>query len=181
MTEEQPYTLVETRPGFEIRHYPDYVLVQVTTKGEFSAAASMAFRPLVNYISGSNQTREKFAMTAPVIHSPDKSAQTHVVSFVLPKDVSIKDIPLPSDAQVSTIHVDAHFAAAVKFRGLASFEHFNTLGSRLLVDVKSAGLEVAGDPYYARFDPPWKPGFLRRNEAIVALAGYPSKGNNEHK
>jgi hypothetical protein len=115
-------------------------------------------------------------MTAPVIHAPDKASEVHVVSFVLPKDVSIKDLPLPSDAQVSRHHVDAHYAAAVKFRGLASFEHFNSLGNQLLVDVKSAGLEVAGDPYYARFDPPWKPGFLRRNEAIVALAGYPSKG-----
>jgi hypothetical protein len=93
MTEEQPYTLVKKTREFEIRHYPSYVLIQVVTKGEFSRAASMAFRPLVNYISGSNQTNEKFAMTAPVIHSPDKSAQTHVVSFVLPKDVSIKDIP----------------------------------------------------------------------------------------
>jgi len=176
MTEEQPYTLVKKTPTFEIRHYPSYVLVQVTTRGEFSRAASMAFNPLVNYISGRNETREKFAMTAPVIHAPDRSADNHVVSFVLPKDVSIKDLPLPSDARVSRHHVDAHYAAAVKFRGLANFEHFNTLGNQLLADVKSAGLEVAGDPYYARFDPPWKPGFLRRNEAIVALAGYPSKG-----
>jgi hypothetical protein len=176
MTEEQPYTLVKKTPSFEIRHYPSYVLVQVTTRGEFSRAASMAFSPLVNYISGRNESREKFAMTAPVIHAPDKASAVHVVSFVLPKDVSIKDLPLPSDAQVSRHHVDAHYAAAVKFRGLASFEHFNSLGNQLLVDVKSAGLEVAGDPYYARFDPPWKPGFLRRNEAIVALAGYPSKG-----
>lgn len=176
MTEEQPYTTVQKTREFEIRHYPSYVLVQVTTKGEFSRAASMAFRPLVNYISGRNQTNEKFAMTAPVIHSPDKAAETHVVSFVLPKDVSIKDIPLPSDSQVSALQVDAHYAAAVKFRGLADFEHFHSLGSQLLVDVKSAGLDAAGDLYYARFDPPWKPGFLRRNEAIVALAGYPTKG-----
>ena len=176
MTEEQPYTVVDKTPAFEIRHYPSYVLVQVKTKGEFSRAANMAFSPLVNYISGRNESREKFAMTAPVIHAPDKAAENHIVSFVLPKDVSIKDIPLPTDAQVSTIHVDAHYAAAVKFRGLANYEHFNSLGNQLLVDVKSAGLDVAGNPYYARFDPPWKPGFLRRNEAIVALVGYPSKG-----
>jgi site-specific DNA-cytosine methylase len=33
-------------------------------------------------------------MTAPVIHAPDQDAKRHTVSFVLPKDVSIKDIPL---------------------------------------------------------------------------------------
>ena len=174
MTEEQPYTLVSKNSDFEIRHYPSYVLIQVQTKGEFSRAASMAFSPLVNYISGRNQTREKFAMTAPVIHAPDKAAETHVVSFVLPKNVSIKDIPLPQDAQVSSLHVDAHYAAAVKFRGLANYEHFKSYGDKLVTAVKSAGLTPDGDPYYARFDPPWKPGVFRRNEAIIALKNYPA-------
>jgi len=177
MTEEQPFTLIAKYPGFEVRHYPTYVLVQVETKGEFSSAASRAFRPLVNYISGNNKAQEKFAMTAPVLHAPDKKAVNHTVSFVLPKNVSLKDLPIPMDAQVSTVEVPGHFAAATKFRGLAGYEHFKSLGDQLTVDVKSAGLEAVGDPYYARFDPPWKPGFLRRNEAIVALVGYPSKGN----
>ena len=173
MTEEQPYTLVSKEKGFEIRHYPSYVLIQVQTQGEFSRAASMAFSPLVNYISGRNQTREKFAMTAPVIHAPDREAKNHTVSFVLPKDVSIKDIPLPADAQVSSVHVDGHYAAAIKFRGIANYEHFKSYGDKLLDSLKAAGLTADGDPYYARFDPPWKPGMLRRNEAIVALKNYP--------
>ena len=176
MTEQQPFTLIASYPGFEVRHYPTYVLVQVETKGEFSSAASRAFRPLVNYISGNNRSAEKFAMTAPVLHAPDKKATDHVVSFVLPKDVSIKDLPLPVDAQVTTKEVQGHFAAAVRFRGLADYENFKSLGDQLIVDVKNAGLKAVGDPYYARFDPPWKPGFLRRNEAIIALDGYPSKG-----
>jgi hypothetical protein len=172
MTQEQPYTLISKRQGFEIRYYPSYVLIQVETKGEFSRAATMAFSPLVNYISGRNQTGEKFAMTAPVLHAPDTAATTHIVSFVLPKDVSIKDIPLPKDAKVSTVQVDAHYAAAIKFRGLASYEHFNSFGEKLLSAVKAEGLATDGSPYYARFDPPWKPGILRRNEAIVALKNF---------
>ena len=114
-------------------------------------------------------------MTAPVLHAPNDKKQTHLVSFVLPKDVSLKDLPIPLDAQVSTQVVDAHYAAAVSFRGLANYEHFKKLGDQLVAEVKAAGLLPAGDPYYARFDPPWKPGFLRRNEALVAITGYPSK------
>jgi hypothetical protein len=112
-------------------------------------------------------------MTAPVIHAPDKDAKIHVVSFVLPKDVSIKDIPLPADAQVSTIQVDPHYAAAIKFRGLANYEHFKSFGDKLLKSINAEGLSADGEPYYARFDPPWKPGILRRNEAIVSLKNYP--------
>ena len=176
MTEEQPYDVVAKLPGFEVRHYPKYVLVQVKTTGEFESAASRAFRPLVNYISGRNKDQTKFAMTAPVIHAPNKTATEHAVSFVLPAGTSIKDIPLPLDAEVKCIEVAPHYAAAIKFRGLASYQHFNTLGKQLKNAVESAGLTTVGDPYYARFEPPWKPGFLRHNEAILALTGYPPKG-----
>jgi hypothetical protein len=172
MTAEQPYTTIKKYPEFEIRHYPSYVLIQVKAKGEFSRAASMAFRPLVNYISGSNQTREKFAMTAPVLHAPEKDFKSHVVSFVLPEGVSVKDLPIPADAQVTVQNVDAHYAAAHRFRGMASEEHFKSFGERLADQVKTAGLKADGDVFYARYDPPWKPGILRRNEAIIALKNY---------
>lgn len=40
----------------------------------------------------------------------------------------------------------------------------------LLAAVRRAGLEPVGGVYFARFDPPWKPGFLKHNEALVAVA-----------
>ena len=172
MTAEQPYKVIKKFPKFEIRHYPGYVLINVKAKGEFSRAASMAFSPLVNYISGRNETREKFAMTAPVLHAPDQDFKSHVVSFVLPEGVSVQDLPLPVDAQVSVENVEAHYAAAVRFRGMASEDHFKSFGEKLTAEVKAAGLEADGDAFYARYDPPWKPGILRRNEAIVALKNY---------
>jgi len=172
MTAEQPYTTIKKYPGFEIRHYPSYVLIQVKTEGEFSRAANMAFSPLVSYISGRNETREKFAMTAPVLHAPEKDFKSHVVSFVLPEGVTVKDLPLPADAQVTVQNVDAHYAAATRFRGMASEGHFKSYGEKLEAEVKASGLEVDGDVFYARYDPPWKPGILRRNEAIIALKNY---------
>jgi len=176
MTEHQPYELVAKIDGCEIRYYPKYVLIQVSTRGEFSSAANRAFRPLVNYISGRNQDSTKFAMTAPVIHEPNPKATEHLVSFVLPAGTELKDLPLPIDAEVKRIEVEPHYAAAIKFRGLADYEHFNALGEKLKSAVTKAGLKTVGKPYYARFDPPWKPGFLRHNEAIIPIADYPSKG-----
>ena len=172
MTEHQPYTVVAREDGFDVRYYPDYVLAQVKTSGEFNSAASGAFMPLVNYISGRNKGGTKYAMTAPVLHAPNPKATEHIISFVLPEGTDIKDLALPVDAVVTLKHVKGHYAAATTFRGLANYEKFNSLGSELKAAVESAGLKPSGDPYYARFDPPWKPGFLRHNEALIALTGY---------
>lgn len=176
MTQEQPYDVVAELSGFEVRHYPEYILVQVTSRGEFTSAANRAFSPLVNYISGRNQKRVKYAMTAPVLHAPNPTATEHVISFVLPEGTDPKTLPLPVDSEVKTTLVKPHYAAALRFRGLANYDRFNTLGNELKNAVESAGLKPVGDPYYARFDPPWKPGFLRHNEALIALTGYPTKG-----
>jgi hypothetical protein len=33
----------------------------------------------------------------------------------------------------------------------------------------TSGLETVGNLYFARFDPPWKPGFLKRNEVLIRV------------
>jgi len=42
-------------------------------------------------------------------------------------------------------------------------------GDTLMAAVRASGLTPVGETYYARFDPPWKPGFLRHNEALVEV------------
>jgi hypothetical protein len=43
--------------------------------------------------------------------------------------------------------------------------------------VLKAGLVASGEPYFARFDPPWKPGFMKHNEAMIDISVDPTKGN----
>ena len=41
--------------------------------------------------------------------------------------------------------------------------------------IDAAGLERAeAEPNYARYDPPWTPSFLRRNEIMVQLEPLPA-------
>jgi hypothetical protein len=40
----------------------------------------------------------------------------------------------------------------------------------LLAAVAAAGLVTVGQPRFARFDPPYTPWFLRRNEVLVDVA-----------
>ena len=169
MTAEQPYTLGKHYDGFDVRHYPDYVLVQVDVVGDFMRAGNVAFGPLVSYISGNNMANKKFAMTAPVIQETT-AQETHTVSFVLPEGVDISEVPVPANARVRTTHVHAHDAAVMKFGGGWNATRFQNNGELLLERVKEAGLIPEGNVYFARFDPPWKPGFLKRNEVLIALA-----------
>ena len=168
MTEQQPYTVLSTKDGFELRRYPAYVLLQVREPGDFMPAGNRAFQPLVSYISGNNATGQKIAMTAPVIQQADGEAD-HLVSFVMPSDFSFESLPLPISSRLKIVAVAEHLAAALKFSGSWNEARFAAKGEELLAAVKLAGLETDGSVYWARFDPPFKPGFLRRNEALVRV------------
>lgn len=169
MTEELKYEVLKKFPKFEIRRYPDYALVQVEGTGEFNLVSFSAFSPLFNYISGQNLGSKQIAMTAPVLQETIEPKR-HVVSFVLPESVTKSEIPVPANSKVTTKIVPAHDAAVLKFGGSWSTRLLAEKSTELLTAVESAGLVTEGNVYFARFDPPWKPWFLKRNEVLINLA-----------
>lgn len=168
MTEEQPYTVVRDYGAFELREYPAYDLVQVTVAGDFMRAGNVAFGPLVSYISGNNVEGRKIAMTAPVLQETTAN-ESHTVSFVLPAGMNADDVPVPANSRVSHTHVARHLAAAMKFGGGWNADRFQRNGQTLEQVVRNAGLTPIGNVYFARYDPPWKPWFLKRNEVLIAV------------
>jgi hypothetical protein len=185
MTEQQPYELVRRYPHFELRRYPDHVVAEVAVTAGFDRAGNTAFRHLFNYISGSNVERRKLAMTAPVLQEggpSEKLAMTapvlqagpltaggpsrFVVAFVLPVGVTADTAPVPTDPMVAIRAVPGSLAAAVRFTGSGSEAAFGRRSSALQEALKLAGLVPVGAPRFARFDPPFKPWFLRRNEVV---------------
>ena len=168
MTEQQPFEVERTFDDFELRRYPDHVLVQVTVDGDFLRAGNLGFRPLINYISGRNAGSTRIPMTAPVTQEP-LGERTHTVSFVLPEGTDASTVPVPTDAAVTTTAVAAGHVAARRFSGGWTDARFEENGELLLAAVARAGLRPAGNLYFARYDPPWKPGFLKHNEALVRV------------
>ncbi len=168
MTEQQPYSVVSTHDDFEVRRYPAHMLVQVDVHGGVSAGAGAGFGPLFQYISGANAAGQSISMTAPVLQQ-QQSTSTQTVSFVLPADMSAASTPVPRDPRVRATAVDERLVAARRFSGSAHAGHFTKQAQRLIADVGAAGLHPVGAVYYARFDPPWKPGFLRHNEALIEI------------
>jgi SOUL heme-binding protein len=176
MTEELPFRVVQNYANFQIRKYESYVLVQYSGEGEFSSVSSQAFRPLFQFISGDNSTQQKIAMTAPVLQEESTSGQ-HLVSFVMPSSMTIDDVPAAIRADLSIQEVPAHFAAAIRFSGGWNEGKFLKKCARLKSDLANEGIATEGDCFFARFDPPWKPGFLRRNEVLIRVAGASIESN----
>jgi hypothetical protein len=181
VTEEQRFDVVRRYDGFELRRYPSHVVAEVTVQLPFEQAGNKAFGSLFGYISGQNRSRtsvptalvvqsagvaQKVAMTAPVIqHRTDECGCA--VAFVLPASITEETAPEPTDPTVTTRTVPPSLAAVTRYSGRWSQDSYERHCADLLKAIEAEGLTVVGTPRFARFDPPFKPWFLRRNELIV--------------
>jgi hypothetical protein len=186
MSEDQAYDVVTRYPAFELRRYPEHLVAEVEVGGSFEGAGSAAFGPLAGYIGGRNQSRRKVAMTAPVVQEQARSEritmtapvvqeageqpERYVVSFVMPAEYTVETLPVPQDPRVRVRVVPGHLGAALRFSGRWSRASYEDHAAGLLQAVAAAGLQVRGPLRFARFDPPWTPWFLRRNEVVVPVA-----------
>ncbi len=183
MTEQQAYDVVRTYDDFELRRYAPYVVAEVVIRGAFEEAGNTAFRTLLGYISGQNRSASKLAMTAPVIQrDPEQVALTepvqqretthgeYAVAFVLPSSVTVENAPAPTSPEVQLHHRPGGLAAARRYRGRWTRASFEKHSTELQAAVGAAGLTPVGSPKWARFDPPYVPAPLRRNEVVQDVA-----------
>jgi effector-binding domain-containing protein len=129
-------------------------------------AGSYGFRPLFNYISQNN-----ISMTAPVIQIPVKNDQWKI-SFVMPSGSDISSLPISKNSDVEIKQIPQGFYACLKFSG----NYTETKLEKNLELLKSAltreSIKKIGNENNwrsARFDPPFKPSFLKRNEIQIPV------------
>ena len=166
MTEVQRYEVLKAYSGFELRRYADHTLVTKPMGGAMGPAASAAFGYLAGYISGQNQSQQKIEMTAPVLQRKTNSGFD--VSFVMPHEMTEAPAPLGSDMRVE--RVTGALVAAKRFNGAATDSLFERKALQLLQEVQAAGLAPVSEVQYARYNGPWTPTFLRRNEVLVEIS-----------
>ncbi len=163
MVEERQFKLIKKFGRVEIRQYLPVVMADVLVNSEYKNAANIGFRPLVSYISQNN-----IAMTAPVIQEQNQEG-SWVVSFVMPNNYQLSNLPLPSNTDVTLRESPSYFAAALPFSGITTWEKVSQKEKELQDILKSNSVSILGSVQIARFDPPWKPGFMRRNEVIFPV------------
>ncbi len=162
MTQEQPYTVIGKIGDLEIRDYPASVHAQMTLTGSAETVGSKAFGSLVGYISSN-----KIAMTSPVIQERDEDQWN--VSFVMPAGMNAADLPKPTNSELVIREVPAHLAGATAWSGSWKFAEVEKHGEEMVKQLAGLGYRVIGEPRWARYDSPWKPWFMRRNEVIVPI------------
>jgi effector-binding domain-containing protein len=59
--------------------------------------------------------------------------------------------------------------AVIRFSGYAPEEDVDAATSRLQAGLKNEGIITTGQPFLMRYDSPWTPGFLRRNEVATEV------------
>jgi hypothetical protein len=169
-TETIPYAVKGKTGEIEFRHYPELVLATVDT-----AEDNAGFNLLFAYISGSNKPREKIPMTAPVITSQKIPMTAPVVSdagsmsFVMPAGTTREETPDPLDSRVRIVALPQREIAVIRFSGYAAQEDVDATTSRLQDGLKNEGIVTVGQPFLMRYDSPWMPGFLRRNEVAIEI------------
>lgn len=181
-TEEPEFQVISKIGEIELRQYSGYTVAEVTVPGPSGDAGSQAFPILAGYIFGKNKGDRKFAMTAPVTQAavPVKMEMTapvtqttvpggFLVQFVMPRNVTLANAPEPLDVRIHLREISPHRQAVIRFSGFWSAANYRSHLDQLQAALRTAKLTWSGEPIYSRYNPPFTPWFMRRNEIWLQL------------
>ena len=185
-TEEPAYTVIKKLGDVEIREYAPITVAEVVVAGDQTTAGNAAFPILAGYIFGKNKGERKLAMTAPVTQTavPVKMEMTapvtqtlapggFLVQFVLPRGVTVASAPEPLDSRVTLREEPARRIAVLQYSGFWSDANFKQHLSQLQSTLRSENLNWTGEPVLSRYNAPFTPWFMRRNEVWLQLDKAP--------
>jgi len=183
--EEPRFRVLEQDGSFELREYAPYLVAETRVEADFERAGNIAFQRLFRYISGNNTTQQKIAMTAPVTQSRsedkgEKIAMTapvaqqadgtgYRVAFIVPAKYTLDTVPQPSDPAVRIRAVQAKLTASWRYSGRWTTANYQEHEAELRRAIEARGLKATGEPILARYNPPFVPSFLRRNEVLIPV------------
>ena len=180
--EEPDYEVISRFDGVELRRYAPYVVAEVVLDTPAADAGNQAFPILAGYIFGKNKGEKRFKMTAPVTQTVEPArlemtapvTQARVaggtrVQFVLPKGVTLATAPDPIDPRVQLRQVPVTTWAVIRYSGSWTEANYLEHLSELTTALEAAGVSTQGEPVLARYNSPFTPWFMRRNEIWLAL------------
>jgi len=180
---EPAFTIIKKGKNIEVRSYESFIIARVEVQGNYMQSQNDGFRILARYIFGGNLSKEsiamtapvmeesvgvKIAMTAPVMEQPSDSGRRYV-SFVMPAEYTLATLPLPIDNRIEIIEVPARNMAVLKYSWWVNEQRLKRKQIELNDYIQKNGYETVGLFIGARYNPPWTPPFLLRNEIMIQL------------
>jgi hypothetical protein len=170
--EEPEYTVLATASAYEVRQYQPYIVAEVDIRGE--SADSKGFRTLAGYIFGDNKTEEKMQMTAPVESRKAQESEGITYSFVMESRYTLDTLPGPNNENIRIREKPERYVAVRRFSGRWSEANMAQNERELLEALSADGIEPQGAIELARYNGPFTPWFMRRNELIVPIDWPPT-------
>lgn len=180
--EEPKYTILEKDGNFELRQYEPKVLAEVLLEGEADKVDNEAFFILADYINGKNKKKESISMTAPVTQElqSEKIPMTVPVeqeniqgkwriSFYMPSSYTRETLPEPLDPRIKLRLEEEETIASLRYSGSWSRDKYQKKKAELIELIGERDLTITGEPIFARYNSPFMPWFLRRNEVLIPV------------
>jgi hypothetical protein len=183
--EDTPYKVVDNDADnqIEVRRYEPMILVSTSMSG---SGQNNAFRKLFRYITGENIGANDIAMTAPVFMGDDQANQgvdipmtapvfmdekstTPTMSFVMPKDFTMKSTPKPTDPNVWVSEINNYSVAAIQFSGFLSDSNIEKHTKILSQWIKDKGYSSTGKVVSAGYNGPFTIPMFRKNEVLMEI------------
>ena len=184
--ETVPYTLLKSdeTQKIEVRNYGSMVLVSTNMSG---TSGNSAFRKLFKYIGGENEGATEISMTAPVIMGDNnvtkkgteismtapvfinESADTSLMSFVMPNDFTLETTPKPTNPDVWVSELKDYKVAAIQFSGTLSDSNVEKHTQTLTEWIAENGYTAIREPVKAGYNGPLTLPMMRRNEVLIEL------------
>jgi hypothetical protein len=181
--EEPAYEVLLETKHYEVRRYEPYIVAEVDVDESFKRAGNSAFRVLAGYIFGDNVPQQKMAMTAPVesregermnMTAPVTSRAGNGVgsftyAFVMERKYTMDTLPRPNNPDIRLVQRPERIMAVHRYSGTWSEERYAE-HEKILIDALTIDrVAIVGAPVFARYDAPFTPWFLRRNEIMVEV------------
>ncbi len=168
MVDQAKYEVLKEIGSVEIRSYPRLIVAKVDGYGDGG------FNLLFRFITGNNRQKSNVAMTAPVVSeeiamTAPVLSETGSLAFVMPEDFTLETTPEPLDDRVKIVEIPPRVVAALRFSGRWSKSIFKKKSEGLLEELAKAGIKTVGNVFSMRYNGPFTPWFLRRNEVAVVI------------
>ena len=168
MVEQAKYEVLNKIGKTEIRRYHRLVIARVDGYGD------EGFNLLFRFITGNNRQKSDIAMTAPVVSekiamTAPVLSETGSIAFIMPESFTLETTPEPIDDRVKIVEIPERVVAALRFSGRWSNSIFKKKSEEMLKELAEAGIKAVGQVFSMRYNGPFTPWFMRRNEVAITV------------